>query len=159
MSERRRAGVRAYGGHRPIFRGDYSNDEKIYIWNTPLPLDGLRLTTAHTTTNQKKGVHKRAKYGGEVRRAGGVWEIWYHCCDKNWATKKKEKEIHHGLKWPQTNQFPHNNQPKIGVRNVGEYGREVRRVGGAWGKCDTIVWAEIWTTKIYIYSTPWPWGW
>ena len=23
----------------------------------------------------KKGVHKRAKYGGEVRRAGGVWEI------------------------------------------------------------------------------------
>lgn len=33
-------------------------------------------------------------------------------------------------------------QPK-GVRNVGEYGREVRRVGGARGKCDTIVWAEI----------------
>ena len=31
MSERRRAGVRAYGGHRPIFRGDYLNDEKIYI--------------------------------------------------------------------------------------------------------------------------------
>ena len=29
--ERRRAGVRAYGGHRPIFRGDYSNNEK-YIY-------------------------------------------------------------------------------------------------------------------------------
>ena len=61
---------------------------------------------------------------------------------KNEQQRKKEK-IHHGLKQPKTNQFPHNNQPKIGVRNVGEYGREVRQIGGVRGKCDTIVWAEI----------------
>ena len=40
--------------------------------------------------------------------------------------RKKKKEIHHGLKGPQTNQFPHNNQPKIGIHNRGKYGREVQ---------------------------------
>jgi hypothetical protein len=31
-----------------------SNDEHIYIYNSPLPLDGRRSTTAHTTTNQQQ---------------------------------------------------------------------------------------------------------
>ena len=42
--------------------------------------------------------------------------------------RKKKKEIHHGLKGSETNQFPHNNQPKICVCNGGEYGGEVRQV-------------------------------
>ena len=66
--------------------------------------------------------------------------------------QQRKKEIHHGLKRPQANQFPHNNQPKIGVRNGGEYGGEV----GAWVMRDTIVWLEIRTTKKYIYNTTWP---
>ncbi len=52
--------------------------------------------------------------------------------------RKNEKEIHHGLKQAHTNEFPHNNQPKIGFRNGGEYGREVQQLGGV-GERDTIV--------------------
>ncbi len=76
ISERSRAGVRAYGGHRPIFRGDYSNDEKIYIRNTPLPLDGPRLTTAHTTTNQKKSSTTEGSMEGrcDEREACGKYD-------------------------------------------------------------------------------------
>ena len=44
--------------------------------------------------------------------------------------RKKEKEIHHGLKQEHTNEFPHNNLPKIGIRNSGKNGGEVRQVGG-----------------------------
>ena len=62
---------------------------------------------------------------------------------KNEQQSKKKKKYTMAFKGPQTNQFPHNNQPKIGVCYEGEYGGEVRRVGGARGKCDTIVWAEI----------------
>ena len=53
----------------------------------------------------------------------------------------------------------HNNQPKIGVCNGGEYGGEVQRVGGAQGKRDTIVWAEIRMTKnIHVkYSIAFGW--
>jgi len=49
--------------------------------------------------------------------------------------RKKEKEIHHGLKQAHTNEFPHNNLPKIGVRNSGEYGGEVRQPGGVRKLC------------------------
>ena len=44
--------------------------------------------------------------------------------------RKKEKEIHHGLKQAHTNEFSQDNQPKIGVRNSGEYGGEMRQAGG-----------------------------
>jgi hypothetical protein len=46
--------------------------------------------------------------------------------------RKKEKEKLHGLKRPHTNEFPHNNQPKIGIPNSGEYGGEVQQAGGVW---------------------------
>ena len=35
----------------------------------------LAIDNGSHNNQPKKGVHKRAKYGGEVRRAGGVWEI------------------------------------------------------------------------------------
>ena len=44
--------------------------------------------------------------------------------------RKKEKEIHHGLKQANTNEISHDNQPKKGVHNSGEYGGEVRQAGG-----------------------------
>ena len=75
------------------------------------------------------------------------WEARGKCdtivWQKNEKKRKKENQIHHGLKRPQTNQFQSINQPKIDVRNRGEYGGEVQQVGGALGKHDTIVWAEI----------------
>jgi len=49
-----------------------------------------------------------------------------------------EHERHCGLIQPPHDEFPHNNQPKIGVRNRGEYGGEVRQVGGV-EESDTIV--------------------
>jgi hypothetical protein len=45
--------------------------------------------------------------------------------------QQRKKEMHQGLERPQTKQFPHNNQPKIGVRNSVEYGGEVWQKGGA----------------------------
>ena len=51
------------------------------------------------------------------RRVGNVIPLF--------GRKNEQKKIHHGLKRPKTNQFPHNNQPKIGVRNRGEYVGEV----------------------------------
>jgi hypothetical protein len=41
----------------------------------------------------------------------------YHCLGmhKIEQQRKKEKEKHHGLKHTYTNEFPHNNQPEIGV--------------------------------------------
>ena len=49
-----------------------------------------------------------------------------------------EHEIHCGLRQPPHDEFPHNNQPKVGGRNGGEYGGEVQQVGGVWER-DTIV--------------------
>jgi hypothetical protein len=51
-----------WGGGIQLFEVTNSNDEKIYIYNTPLPLDGRQSTTAHTTTNQKQAsVTKESK--------------------------------------------------------------------------------------------------
>jgi hypothetical protein len=48
----------------------------------------------------------------------------------------------------------HKNQIVVGDRGRRDVGEEVRQVGGAWGKRDTIVLAEIRTTKnIYIQYT------
>ena len=49
---------------------------------------------------------------------------------KKLSNKEKRKK-HHGLKPPQTNELPHNNQPKIGVHNSGEYVGEVQQARGA----------------------------
>jgi hypothetical protein len=40
--------------------------------------------------------------------------------------------IHHCLWMALIKNGSHNNQPKIGVHNEGEYGGEMRRAGGAW---------------------------
>ena len=49
-----------------------------------------------------------------------------------------EHEIHCGLRQPPHDEFPHNNKPKIGVHNGGEYGGEVQQVVGV-GEHYTIV--------------------
>ena len=49
-----------------------------------------------------------------------------------------EHEILCGLRQPPHDEFPHKNQPKIGVRNGGKYGGEVQKLGGV-GERDTIV--------------------
>ena len=49
--------------------------------------------------------------------------VWV--CIKLSNKDKKKKEIHH-----HTNEFAHNNQPKIGIHNSGENGGEVRQAGG-----------------------------
>ena len=49
-----------------------------------------------------------------------------------------EHEIQCGLRQPPHNEFPHNNQQKIGVHNGGEYRKEVQKSGGV-GERDTIV--------------------
>ena len=61
-----------WGGGIQLFEVTNSNDEKIYIYNTPLPLDGRQSTTAHTTTNQKQaslmdGSMERMCAGREAR--------------------------------------------------------------------------------------------
>ena len=50
----------------------------------------------------------------------------------------------------------HNNQIVVGDRGRRDVGEEVRQVGGAQGKRDTIVWAEIRMTKKQKYNAPWP---
>ncbi len=52
-----------------------------------------------------------------------VWGI-------NGAAKKIQYEIHHGLNWPPIDHFTHNNQPKTGSRDGGEYEGEIRQAGG-----------------------------
>ncbi len=54
VGEEARGGLSVWGGGVQSFEVTNSNNEKIYILNTPLPLDGRRSTTAHTTTNQKQ---------------------------------------------------------------------------------------------------------
>ena len=49
-----------------------------------------------------------------------------------------EHEIHCGLRQPPHDEFPHNNQPKVGGCSGGEYGGEVQQVGSV-GERDTIV--------------------
>jgi len=39
--------------------------------------------------------------------------------------------VHSQFKWLLTNEFPHNNQPKIGVHISGEYGGEIQQAGSA----------------------------
>ncbi len=68
-----------WGGSVQLFEVTNSKDEKKYILNTPLPLDGRRSTMAHTTTNQKQA--SVAEESMERMCAG--WEAWgeaqYHC--------------------------------------------------------------------------------
>jgi hypothetical protein len=44
------------------------------------------------------------------RNVGNVIPLFGHA--KIEQQRKKEKEIHHGLKWPRTNEFPLNNHQK-----------------------------------------------
>jgi len=56
----------------------------------------------------------------------------------NGATKNKKNNLHRGLRLPPINNNTHNNQPKTGGRNGGDYGGDARRAGGT-GKHDIIV--------------------
>ena len=56
----------------------------------------------------------------------------------NKVTKTKKNKIRRGLRWPPIGKKSHNNQPKTGGRNGGDYGGEARRAGGT-GKRDIIV--------------------
>ncbi len=67
---------------------------------------------------QRRGVWRGGTTSG--RRVGNVIPL---IGQKN--EQQRKKEMHQGLERPQTKQFPHNNQPKIGVRNSVEYGGEV----------------------------------
>ena len=82
----------------------------------------------------KIGVRNSEEYGEEVRQAGGVRELWYHRLG-HWIEQPKmnENEIHCGLRWPRTDEFSHNNQPKI-VRQL----REVVWPSGSTRGCKSI---------------------
>ncbi len=72
-----------WGGGVQLFEVTNSNDEKKYIYNTPLPLDSRQLTTAHTTTNRKQASTteesiERMCAGREARG-----EAQYHCFGGN----------------------------------------------------------------------------
>ena len=56
----------------------------------------------------------------------------------NKVTKTKKNKIRRGPRWPPFGKKSHNNQPKTGGRNGGDYGGEARRAGGT-GKHDIIV--------------------
>ena len=63
------------GGHRPIFWGDYSNDEK-HIYMKYTVAFGWPVIDNSSHNNQPKiGVQSRGKYGGKMQQAGGVWEM------------------------------------------------------------------------------------
>ena len=49
----------------------------------------------------------------------------------NGTTKKTERWAGPWPWWLPIDDFPHSNKPKIGGRDGGEYGGEVRRAGGA----------------------------
>ena len=62
----------------------------------------------------------------EARWAGSVWgDLVSLFGASNRATKINKHEIHHGLRWPPPNEYTHNNQPKTGDHNGGEYGGKV----------------------------------
>ena len=73
MCERRRAWVgELLGGRRPIIWVDYSH-KKIYVIHHCL---WMTLIKNGSHNNQPKiGIHKEGEYGGEMRRAGGAWEM------------------------------------------------------------------------------------
>ena len=52
--------------------------------------------------------------------------------------KKQQNKLRCGLRWPLIGKKTHNNQPKTGSRDRGDYGGETRRAGGV-GKRDIIV--------------------
>jgi hypothetical protein len=71
------------------------------------------------------GMLERRRVGG---RAHG--ETPFHRLGRRIERQKINKhEIHHGLRQPSIDNGSHNNQPKTGSCNVGEYGGEVRRAG------------------------------
>ncbi len=55
--------------------------------------------------------------------------------------RQKNKKMKYTVAFgrPPINNGSHNNQPKTGFHNGGEYGADVRRLGGGGGKRDTII--------------------
>ena len=56
--------------------------------------------------------------------------------------KINKHEIHHDLRQPSINNGSHNNQPKTGVRDGGEYGEDVRRSGGTGASAIPLFWGR-----------------
>ena len=100
MSERRRVGLDRVGGHRPIFWYDYSNDEKIFIeihhclWMAP----DRQWLTQQPTKNMRPQQREVWRGGATSGRCvGNVIPLFGQIIDQQ---RKKEEEIHHGIKWP-----------------------------------------------------------
>ena len=79
------------GGHCPIFWGNYSNDENIYMKYT-VDFGWPPIDNGSHNNQPNIGVHNRGKYGGEVRQAGGVWKYDTIVVTKIEQQRKKKKK-------------------------------------------------------------------
>jgi len=92
-----------------------------------------------TTTNQKLAFVVGKILGRARDRGGTCWGAFrYRLGAAHEVTKNKKNKIRRGLRWPPIGKKTHNNQPKTGGCDGGDYGREERRAGGV-GKRDIIV--------------------
>ena len=89
----------------------------------PLALDGCHLMWGHNTqpkviADGEGGVRE------ETRPGRNLWGMLSHCLGR-------PMELGLGHSQPLIEHFTHNNQPKTGVRDGGEYEGEVGHAGGA----------------------------
>ncbi len=70
---------------------------------------------------------------GNLEVARGGRSTWGNAVPLFWtlnrATQKNENKIHGGVNRPPIGGSKHNNQPKTGGRDGGEYGGDMRRAG------------------------------
>ncbi len=78
----------------------------------------------------------------EMRSRRNVWggrriNVWG---GKSSGNKIKKMKYTVAFGWPPIDNGSHNNQPKTGVHDGGEYGEDVRRSGGAGGSAMPLFW-------------------
>ncbi len=112
---RERDGVSALGGRRSDIKRD--NQPKVGVSGEGIIIEETRL---------------RRDVWGERRIIVWGWQI------KQQKNKKMKYTVAFG-RLP-INNGSHNNQPKTGVHDGGEYGEDVRRLGGAGGSMLPLFW-------------------
>ncbi len=111
---RERDRVSALGGHRSDVKRD--NQPKVGVSGEGIIIEEMRL--------------RRKVWGGRRKIVWG-WQI---------ERQKKKRKYTIAFGRPPINNGSHNNQPKTGICDGGEYGEDVRRSEGAGGSAIPLFW-------------------
>ena len=98
----------------------------------PLALDGRCLMGGHNS-QPKVVVNGEGGVREEMRPGRNVWGSLSYCLGRRMeaSDKKKKDGLGPGHRRPPIGNFTHNNQPKTGGRDGGDYEGEARQAGGA----------------------------